>query len=101
MEHGDDTIIPSLEPLDKMDYRYVTHVQMYLFSRSQCRKHWATATDCWALVAGLEGFLEAPCVQLCRVNYRSKFLEWTFELFWPVLVLAVGLFASISALTYV
>jgi hypothetical protein len=27
--------------------------------------------------------------------------EWTFELFWPVAVIGVGTFASVSALIYV
>mmetsp|Transcript_12290 Transcript_12290/g.36966 ORF Transcript_12290/g.36966 Transcript_12290/m.36966 type:complete len:541 (-) Transcript_12290:2518-4140(-) len=36
-----------------------------------------------------------------RVKYRSKILEWTFELFWPLCVLGVGLFASIAALTII
>jgi hypothetical protein len=47
------------------------------------------ATDVWhALCSG-------------RVKYKVKFFEWTFELFWPIAVVGVGTFASVSALIYV
>jgi hypothetical protein len=36
-----------------------------------------------------------------RVNYKIKVFEWTFELFWPLAVVGVGIFASVSALIYV
>lgn len=38
---------------------------------------------------------------LCRVKYKHRVFEWTFELFWPVAVVGVGVFASVSALIYV
>lgn len=43
----------------------------------------------------------ASTSRLCRVYYKYKIVEWTFELFWPFAVLCVGMFASISALTIV
>jgi hypothetical protein len=38
---------------------------------------------------------------LCRVKYKHRVFEWTFELFWPIAVVGVGVFASVSALIYV
>ncbi len=37
----------------------------------------------------------------CRLKYKNKLMEWTVELLWPTVMLAVGMFASISALTIV